>query len=837
VIRLESVRIQEFRGIRDLSLKFRGSNFAICGNNGTGKSGIVDALEFALTGRISRLAGEGSGNVSVREHGPHVDARDAPEKAKVTLEVSYSGDGAATKKTLTITRHLKAPNKPAISPKDAVGIAALKGIEAHPELVLSRRQLIRYVLTSPAERSKQVQALLRLDHLEQVRAHLQKIANSAERTLVPLEEQVTATTANLIRAIDIPAYSNEAFLERVNSRRTSLGLSPIADVSPTLSVMEGMQAGDAAPRPVIDKQQAFRDMGALKDFLRELRASGFLSELSDIKKDVDELARDPATVQMLNREAFYSNGLSFVELDLANEVAACPLCDTKWAPAALRAHLKEKLDRLRAFAERRRNIEARLGAVLARLRRGQQVLATVAGHARAAGATEPGAEVAQYGDRLDHHCRGISELFPLADCSAMLAAIAAPPVGVNDALAECEKVFAAIPVSTEQEEARRFLIVVQERIAAVRDARKRVKQAKEQAAVARRVVDTYATTCDAVLAGIYSEVREEFESLYRLIHHHDEKEFTAELTPSAGALEMKVDFYGRGHFPPGAYHSEGHQDGMGLCLYLALMQHLQGPAFTFAVFDDVLMSIDAGHRREVATVLKKRFAGTQFILTTHDKHWLEHMKTEKLIANRSAVHFRRWNVGSGPSMWVDRGVWTEAEASLKKDDVRSAAGELRHHLEYISAELCARLRASVEFRPDGQYQLGELLPKAIVEFRDLLKKAKAAANSHGKREDVEKIGAQEQAFQAIAGASHAEMWPVNTAIHYNSWESLSPGEFGRVLDAFKALIAAFSCAGCGELYRVIPSHEARQALACDCSSLTLVPKRKEQVEPAVRSVH
>lgn len=164
MIELESVRIEEFRGIRDLSLPFRGHNFAICGNNGTGKSGVVDALEFALTGRISRLAGEGSGNVSVREHGPHVDARDAPEKAKVTLELSYSDDGAASRKML-ITRHLKTPNRPVISPKDAAGIAALKGIEAHPELVLSRRQLIRYVLTSPAERSKQVQALLRLDHL------------------------------------------------------------------------------------------------------------------------------------------------------------------------------------------------------------------------------------------------------------------------------------------------------------------------------------------------------------------------------------------------------------------------------------------------------------------------------------------------------------------------------------------------------------------------------------------------------------------------------------------------------------------------------------------------
>ncbi len=837
MIRLESVRIEEFRGIRGLSLPFRGNNFAICGNNGTGKSGVVDALEFALTGRISRLAGEGSGNVSVREHGPHVDARDAPEKAKVTLEVSYQGDGAAPKKTLTIARHLKAPNKPVIAPKDAVGIAALKEVEAHPELVLSRRQLIRYVLTSPAERSKQVQALLRLDHLEQVRAHLQKIANAAERALVPMEEQVTASMQNLLRWMEIPAYSNEAFLERVNVRRTLLGLTPIAEVSGTLSLTEGMEAGVATPRPVIDKKQALRDVEALKEFLREVVTSEFVSELSGIKKEVDDLARDATTVQMVNREAFYANGLSFVELDVANEAAACPLCDTKWDPAALRAHLEEKLDRLRAFTEHRREIEARLGAVLTRLRRGRQVLATVVGHARTAGITAPGTAVAKHGEWLDRHCEGLSQFFPLPECSATLASIVAAPRGVNEALAECERILAALPEPTEQEKARAFLIVVQERIAAVRDAKTRAKQAKDRATLARRVVDTYSTTCDAVLTGIYGEVREEFETLYRLIHHHDEKEFTASLTPSTGALDLKVDFYGRGHFPPGAYHSEGHQDGMGLCLYLALMRHLQGPAFTFAVLDDVLMSIDAGHRREVATVLKKRFAGTQFILTTHDKHWLEHMKTEKLIANRSAVHFRRWTVGTGPSVMSDRDVWAEAEECLKKDDVRGAAVELRHFLEYLSAELCGRLRVPVEFRPDGQYELGELLPRAVPAFRDLLRRAKAAANSYGKREEVERIGAQEQVFQTVADASQVEMWPVNAAIHHNSWENLSPDEFGRVLEAQKALTKAFSCTGCGELYRVVPAYETAQMLACGCTSLPIISKKKEQVGPLVQPVH
>src|SRR3954452_22356910 len=88
MIRVDSIHIEEFRGIRDLTLEFGGKNFAICGPNGTGKSGVVDALEFVLTGNISRLSGEGTGELSLKEHGPHVDSRSNPDKARVTVEIT-----------------------------------------------------------------------------------------------------------------------------------------------------------------------------------------------------------------------------------------------------------------------------------------------------------------------------------------------------------------------------------------------------------------------------------------------------------------------------------------------------------------------------------------------------------------------------------------------------------------------------------------------------------------------------------------------------------------------------------------------------------------------------
>ena len=81
MIRVETLQIIEFRGIRMLTLNFNGKSFAIGGPNGTGKSGVVDAIEFVFTGNVSRLSGEGRGDVSLKEHGPHVDKRNDPDKA------------------------------------------------------------------------------------------------------------------------------------------------------------------------------------------------------------------------------------------------------------------------------------------------------------------------------------------------------------------------------------------------------------------------------------------------------------------------------------------------------------------------------------------------------------------------------------------------------------------------------------------------------------------------------------------------------------------------------------------------------------------------------------
>jgi recombinational DNA repair ATPase RecF len=814
VIRVESIKIEEFRGIRDLTLDFKGKNFAICGPNGTGKSGVVDALEFALTGNVSRLSGEGRGDMSLKQHAPHVDSRNKPEKARVTVKVSIP----SLRKTVTIARSVKTPALPIVTPSDPAVLDVLRQVEAHPEIVLSRRELIRYVLATPGKRAEEVQALLHLDQVEQVRLGLQKIANNCEKQLPQLGTVAMQARDGFLRALEVTEFTKAKLLTAANARRAILGLPPLLDLTETTSLKDGMATPGPAKPQRIPKAQALADIQGAREALAEMTSVPTTARVAEVTADLTDLAGDPAVAADVSRETFYTTGMALID------AGACPFCDTIWELGELKRHVQAKIDHMKEVSRRRKAAETKIAPLIAALRK---VKASIDPLARYAALATPAVHIQKarsYSATCESAAERLAALLPLADTLTLLQNMSIVPQAVLDEIGEFEKAVAALPEPTNQDAARECLTVAQERLEVWRDAMRKQKAAKEQAQRVRQVSDIYVATSDKVLTGIYAEVEKDFAEIYRIINRDDEDKFEAQLVPSMGKLGFDVDFYGRGFFPPGAYHSEGHQDGMGLCVYLALMRHLQGSQFTLAVLDDVLMSVDVGHRRAVCALLKKEFLNTQFIMTTHDQIWLRHMRTEGLIGGR--VQFKGWSVDHGPTQWDERDVWREIDDHLRQSDARAAAALLRHYLEYVSAELCHRLRAPVEYRGDAGYQLGELLPAAIKHMRELYSRAKGAANSWNQREIIEQLAAREAAFAMLAKTSNAEQWQVNVAVHFNSWDNLSKEDFEPVVRAFRELLGGFTCSDCKEYLRVSPDRETPESIRCECGKTNINLHRK-----------
>jgi len=352
-----------------------------------------------------------------------------------------------------------------------------------------------------------------------------------------------------------------------------------------------------------------------------------------------------------------------------------------------------------------------------------------------------------------------------------------------------------------------------------RSLRESAESSKEEVA-GRVAYNTYCNVSRDALEKLYREVEGDFIQYYREINQDDESAFSARLEPEEGKLGLSVDFHNRGMFPPGAYHSEGHQDGMGVCLYLALMKRVLGDQFRFAVLDDVVMSVDSQHRKQFCKLLKNRFPGTQFIITTHDQVWANQMRSEGLIGSKSTVAFYGWTVEMGPIVEDVGDVWEKIEEDLKKDDVSSAAAKLRRHLEFISHELADLLGASVPYRGDHNYDMGALFPAVLKKHGDLLKLAANSANKWNNaaaKEQVEKL--KDERAKRLE-EYNGDSWVINKAVHYNEWADFSKEDFSSVVGAFKGLLSLWRCESCRSWLYLSPKINP-DTLRCDCSEITL----------------
>ena len=173
-MRLLELEISHVRGIKTTKLSPGGKNFVVWGPNGSGKSAVVDAIDFLFTGKISRLIGEGTGGLSLKTHGPHVDHKS--EEANVAGLIQISG----RKDPIRVRRSIASPTKLEYPTDAESALQPILDVASKGQLVLSRRQILRFVATEPSKRASEVQALLDLSELEEIRKTLTKAENLAK---------------------------------------------------------------------------------------------------------------------------------------------------------------------------------------------------------------------------------------------------------------------------------------------------------------------------------------------------------------------------------------------------------------------------------------------------------------------------------------------------------------------------------------------------------------------------------------------------------------------------------------------------------------------------------
>ncbi|QSB06664.1 AAA family ATPase [Natronoglycomyces albus] len=811
MIQVEEVSIREFRGIRDLELKLKSKSFVVWGPNGSGKSGIVDAIDFALTGEVSRLKGEGYGAINLKEYGPHVLHRNDPAAAQVRLKVLEP----VSRKTATISRNLKTPSQFSLDPDIPEVRNAIASAQLNRQITLSRREIIKYIVARPTERADSIQDLLKLEKVRKVRSLLKategKLADAAKRA----HQGVATAEQELKTRLGLSSVEPVEICAAVNVHRQTLALPKIDTLAAEIDISDGTDRGPTAP--LFDKDAALREVSELQSYITD--RSSRVECLSNLSEHLKLLSTDPSLSQLWKQRALVTSGLSMIT------DAFCPLCDSEWQDTeTLLDHLNQKHARSEEAEKTRIKIEG-LAQELSRHVRGlRDRLSRVMSHANSFGPDGFMDLLRSWNDELqeldtwlklsiEHHMK----LLDLPDDPVK------PPDSLTEKVRQLVQKLQSLPNLDAPQKATRALAIAQERWSVLQDAKSNLEIATQAESIGALIYSNYCAVADQLLDELFESVSQDFGRYYSIVNQEDESGFQAKLVSDGGKLDLSVDFYSQGEYPPAAYHSEGHQDGMGVCLYLALMKKLYGSNFRMAVLDDVVMSVDAHHRKQFCHLLQKEFSDVQFVITTHDEVWARQIKGSGLVPPRNEARFYGWKVEDGPIYESGVDFWDKIDTDLSIDDVSAAAARLRRNLEAILSELTGLLGGSVKYRSDGRYELGDFKNSVLSQHKKLLKDANKIFTGRQDSVQLTLISRLESDRMTFAPKLEDENWPLNVAVHFNDWANFSKEDFQPVVNIWKEYLSLFRCENddCGAWISLRRNGLQNESLRCACGLYNL----------------
>lgn len=821
-MKILKLEIKNVRGIPDLIIEPKGKSFVIYGPNGSGKSAVIDSLDFLLTGKIARLSGEGTEGITLKDYGPHIDKVADLSSVEVNAEIEVPG----ISEVVAISRKMSNPTELKCPDKFKIPLSPIIELLSRGQYVLTRREVLKLVTAKSSTRAQQIHQVLKLSELEDIRANLVTIRNESKTASETANSTLNRNKRNVATNIGKTVYNEADVLEYVNDQRTKLGGNKIEKLDSAL-LQDGI-TGISINASGVNQNTLSVLINLLKSGSVDQVASGLSEANNKLRLVIDDIKNDAVANWNAKRYAFTKEGL-----ELIRESGECPLCDKDWSKDELVLYLQERIDnessRQSELASNSKIISDKAEIIKLRIQRIVDLIRPLSQNESA----KTSKVFAAGSEHLNNWNKSLSGLMSALESPLRDYIHEAFPKAVVNRLYLTEKtdtilaefedeVKKLFPEATPEQAAWDNLTRLVEWIKSIEEGTISLEHASLISNRAASVERAYIEARDEVLDSIYVKIKDKFVGFYKEMHGDDEKEFTADFTPKDAGLNFKVDFYGRGLHAPHAMHSEGHQDSMGVCLFLALSEHLNKGLIDLVILDDVIMSVDIGHRRMFCNVLANNFSDRQFVITTHDTTWANQLKSAGLIPSKQMLKFSSWDIDSGPVVHYEADMWGRIQKDLENDDVNSAAARLRRGMEEFGRYVCHNLRASVPYTLEDGGDLGDFIPAAIGRYGDLLGKAKEAAHSWKQTEILQGLNRVDDQAKKIFGRTNVEQWSINKAVHYNQWANFGKQDFIPVVTAFKDLYEkVFSCSNeeCQSVLQLTFDGAKVNGVRCKCGAV------------------
>lgn len=747
--KLKQITLKGFRGATlrsTVSFSQDKKITMIFGENGTGKSSLVDAFAFLCEQSIGSLQDRSGGNASHL-----VSVTTNSEDLSVALETSNGTWQARL-------------NGASISVLPTHGYPSVR--------ILRRARITRLIEAQAKERYSELRAFIEVPGIEASEKTLRKAHESAEKIL----------------NTQIATYTQAT---------TSLNSYWIKEGKPDGDAIRWARAQKAQDVTALESSVAA--IKVLTDHCRDLETKSATLQRKSKDLSTAKQTHDKALEDQKNEEKKLSNRstdlLTLLEkailyLSKTDDVKDCPMCGHSVEKQALATRIETQIASMSKLTTAKTSVELQTKAVAT----ADAAMAT----AREDFSIQSKATIAALLSAALDCLKGID----------LTLAAPSPPEGdesEENAIKRGELLLSSIQLirttlTTASETAsatitrRNAIITYLEQIETADKAQKNSDILVNGLKKAVQIVEThrkdYVTT-------VLKEISQEVDRLYSFMHPGESLHgLRLYLKPKVqGSLELHGNFHTQIEVAPQAYFSESHLDTLGLCIFLALAKKYRTDD-TVILLDDVVTSVDSTHLERFIKLIDAECEHyNHVIITTHYRPWRERYRYHQAANTKIGfVELRDWSLERGINVHTTKLAVDELKTALEPGNFerRNVANMSGILLERIFYNLSLLYGLRVPLKQPPAYTLGEFLSAFDKKFVSYLKVERLDESGNV----TETIG-----IKPLIDSLRELTWIRNqVGAHFNALgEEISDVDVRQFGEATHALARALICPVSGEL--------------------------------------
>jgi hypothetical protein len=757
VLKIKKIHIKAFRGIKDTEIPLNENSLLILGENGTGKSSIVDAIEFFFKKKVSTFKGRG---ITLQRYGYHTNF----SLDDVRVDVTFTGD-----ETLTRTYNSFSPVPSRF--KKYFDLAQ-EGI-----FILRRKELLLFIDSAPADRFKVIGGFIGIGPLDKIEDEIRDSFNKLTRDIDAKEKDIKRILGSISGIVGKEINNEDDVLPTLNELFEKNNL-------PELNSFEDATEHSAKMFSIVkENSEDLKNIVTLKEIQQETGAIHInLYERVEALNDklvtlLNENMKENMSIKKLLE--YGKEALKIKKLE-----NKCPLCEQDFNKEILFSKIEKRLQSLEKTSEDFSKLEAELHQITAEISSWIEKCNNILNQIKRFNEfKDNGIDLQKKVDFLvDFQEKlNLKDQIPLKELDKELSDVEKIFKYINK---KCEKIISESDITDEEKkflELVETLAVATSKIKDIIDLNHDLKDLRSQKEVVSNIYNSFLDIKKIKIQSIFDSIQSDIQDFYSLLHPNEPHNNIALKYSGRASAELKITSFDRENEEPRGLTSEGHLDSLGLCIFLALVKKFNQDC-SLIILDDIVTTIDSAHRQMICKLLFTKFKKEQFIITTHENLWYQQLiKSQQIFGvNFENYTITNWTVDNGPDLKPFKIKLDKIYDKIESGDLACAGNEGRQYLEWVLEEICKSIDAEVLMKE--RYTAGDLMRPVRHQLKEIISN--------------EKIKSQiNEAFKELDNNSIMG----NILSHNNLLAGdISPTEVRRFIESVKKIHNLMSCPSCGK---------------------------------------